>query len=47
MENGTFAPIHFSQYFQKSYISKASKGACVDLWVNMATISYEDYILEG
>ena len=33
MENGTFAPqeqmFHFSKYFQKSYISKASKGVCV------------------
>ena len=36
MENGTFAPqeqmYHFS-YFQKSYISKASKGACVEKMV--------------
>ena len=34
MENGTFTPeeqmVHFSQYFQKSYISKASKGTCVE-----------------
>ena len=34
MENGAFAPqeqmFDFSQYFQKSYISKASKGAYVE-----------------
>ena len=36
MENGTFAPqeqmlmFHFSQCFKKSYISKTSKGACVE-----------------
>ena len=34
MENGTFAPqeqmLHFSFYFKKSNISKASKGACVE-----------------
>ena len=38
MENGSFAPpqeqmFHFALYFQKSYISKASKDACTELWV--------------
>ena len=37
MENETFAPqeqmFHFS-YFKKSYISKASKGACEELRIN-------------
>ena len=30
---------HFSYCFKKSYISKASKGACVELRVNISRIS--------
>ena len=32
---------HFSQYFKISYISKASKGACVESRVNLATLFAE------
>ena len=39
MENGTFAPqeemFHFSQFFKKSYISKASKGACMEKGIKL------------
>ena len=49
MENGTFAPqkqmFNSSKYFPKSYISKASQGACVELRVKVPLMSTADYYL--